>query len=127
MIKALSRDLPDLSPELDALLERLWDLLKIVERNYYHPDFHGSFSIKQVLPVLVPEMSYEGLTIGDGREASAAYQNSLDCDDPQERQRIHQALRQYCGQDTLAMLALRRALVEKAPANPSRGGGSSPR
>ena len=127
VIKALSRDLPDLSPDLDALLERLWDLLKVVERNYYHPDFHGSFSIKQVLPVLVPEMSYEGLAIGDGREASAAYQNSLDCDDRQERQRIHQALRQYCGQDTLAMLALRRALVEKASANLSRGGGLRPR
>lgn len=117
VIKALSRDLPDLSPELDALLERLWDLLKVIERNYYHPDFHGSFSIKQVLPVLVPEMSYEDLIIGDGREASAAYQSSLDRDDPKERRNVHQALRQYCGQDTLAMLELRRALTEKAPAD----------
>lgn len=80
-----------------------------------------------MLPVLVPEMSYEGLTIGDGREASAAYQNSLDCDDARERQRIHQALRQYCAQDTLAMLALRRALVERASANPPPGEASSPR
>ena len=116
VIKALSRELPDLSLELDALLERLWDLLKVVAGNYYHADFHGSFSIKQVLPVLVPEMGYENLTIADGREASAAYQNSLDCDDGEERQRIHDALRQYCRQDTLAMLELRRALVEKASA-----------
>jgi hypothetical protein len=122
VIKALSRDLPDLSSDLDALLERLWDLLKVIERNYYHPDFHGSFSIKQVLPALVPEMRYEGMTIGDGREASAAYQNSLDCDDANERQGIHQALREYCAQDTLAMLALRRTLMERASAKPPSAG-----
>jgi hypothetical protein len=114
VIRALSRELPDLCDALDALLARLWDLLKVVEANYYHPDLHGSFSIKQVLPVLVPEMSYEDLAIADGREASVAYQNSLDCDDPAEHRRIHDALREYCRQDTLAMLALRRALAEKA-------------
>ena len=95
---------------MDALLERLWDLLKVVQGNYYHPDFHGSFSIKSVLPVLVPEMGYDDLAIADGREASAAYQNSLAGIDDEERRRIHDALRQYCRQDTLAMLELRRAL-----------------
>lgn len=114
VIRALSRDLPDLSPELDALLERLWDLLKVVERNYYHPDFHGSFSIKQVLPVLVPEMGYEDLSVTDGREASVAYENALGCDDPTLRRRTYEALREYCQRDTLAMLALKRALQERA-------------
>lgn len=110
VIKALSRELPELSLELDALLTRLWDLLKVIQGNYYHPDFHGSFSIKSVLPVLVPEMGYDDLAIADGREASAAYQNSLDRVADEERRRIHDALRQYCRQDTLAMLELRRAL-----------------
>jgi len=114
VIKALARELPDLVSELGALVERLWDLLKVVEVNYYHPDFHGSFSIKEVLPVLVPEMGYDDLSIADGREASAAYQWSLDCGDAGERRRIHDDLRAYCAQDTLAMVALRRALVEKA-------------
>ena len=116
VIRALSRDLPDLSAPLDALLERLWDLLKVVEANYYHPDLHGSFSIKQVLPVLVPEMGYEDLAIVDGREASVAFERSLDCDDHSERRRLHDELREYCRQDTLAMLALRRALAQKASA-----------
>ena len=118
VIKALSRDFPDLSVALDALLERLWDLLKVVAGNYYHRDFHGSFSIKRVLPALVPGMDYEDLSIADGRAASAAYQYSLDCDDVEERQRIHDALRQYCRQDTLAMLELRRALVGKVQVQP---------
>ena len=110
VIKALSRELPEHSLGLDALLERLWDLLKVIQGNYYHPDFHGSFSIKSVLPVLVPEMGYDDLAIADGREASAAYQNSLERVADEERRRIHDALRQYCRQDTLAMLELRSAL-----------------
>ena len=85
MIRALARELPDLAPGLGTLIERLWDLLKVVEANYYHPDFHGSFSIKEVLPVLVPEMGYDDLAIADGREASAAYQQALDCGDEEER------------------------------------------
>ena len=113
VIRELARSLPDLAADLDALIERLWDLLKVVERNYYHRDLHGSFSIKQVLPVLVPDMGYEGLSITDGREASVAYERSVHCDDAQERERIHDALREYCGQDTLAMLMLRRALYAK--------------
>jgi len=116
IIKALSRDLPDLCAALDALLERLWDLLKVVKAHYYHRDLHGSFSIKRVLPVLVPGMAYDDLDIADGREASAAYQTSLECTDTEERRRIHNALKQYCLQDTLAMLELRRALSEKSSA-----------
>ena len=114
VIRELARSLPDLAPDLEALLDRMWDLLKVIERNYYHRDLHGSFSIKQVLPVVVPDMGYEELAIADGREASVAYQTSLECEDEQERARIHQALREYCKQDTLAMLMLRRALCAKA-------------
>ena len=117
VIRALSKALPDLSPELDALVERLWDLLKVVEAHYYHPDLHGSFSIKEVLPVLAPEMGYDDLSIADGLEASAAYEASLDLDDEDERARIHESLRAYCGRDTLAMVAVRRALAAKASAS----------
>ena len=46
---------------------RLWDLLPVVRNNVYHPAFAGSYSMKSVLPALVPEMSYEGMA---GRERS---------------------------------------------------------
>lgn len=114
VIKALARALPDLCEELNGLVERLWDLLKVIEAHYYHRDLHGSFSIKEVLPVLVPEMGYDELAIADGREASAAYERSLETDDPDERAQIHDHLRAYCARDTLAMVALRRALADKA-------------
>jgi hypothetical protein len=32
----------------------------------YHPAFAGSYSLKSVLPALVPEMSYEEMEVADG-------------------------------------------------------------
>jgi len=55
------------------LTERLVDLLRIIQDGYYHPDFGGSFSIKVVLPVLVPELRYDGLAIGNGDTAVARF------------------------------------------------------
>jgi hypothetical protein len=113
MIKSLSARLPDLQPELDALLTRLWDLLPIVRRHYYHPDFNGSFSIKSVLPALVPELSYEGMAIADGRVAGSMYEKARGMEDDTARGEIFDDLRAYCGQDTLAMVVLRQALAKK--------------
>jgi len=57
VIARLAEWLPDLREPLLALINRLWDLLPIIRQNYYHPGLAGSFSIKRVLPVLVPELS----------------------------------------------------------------------
>ncbi len=48
-IDALKDAVPELGPELDDLISRLVDLKKVVEKNLAHPDFHGSYSIKDVL------------------------------------------------------------------------------
>ena len=52
--KELAEALPHHAEALTALAERYVDLLSIVRANYYHPEFHGSFSLKAVLPALVP-------------------------------------------------------------------------
>src|SRR5665213_798804 len=54
-IKALRDAFPDLENRLRAILRRLKNLLPVIEDHVYHPDFRGSFSIKRVLPALVPE------------------------------------------------------------------------
>jgi hypothetical protein len=110
VLRELARDLPEYAQRLAALEERCWDLCAVIRDNYYHPDFHGSFSLKKVLPVLVPSMSYAGLEIQDGQEASRAYVEALRTDDPKRREEIHAALLEYCGQDTEAMVKLRAAL-----------------
>jgi len=114
VITALAGRLPHLAPRLEALLPRLRDLLKVVRDGYYHPQFGGSFSIKSVLPVLSPELSYDDLEIGDGSLAAIRYLQALDTPDATERERIFAALRDYCARDTLALVQVRRALEARA-------------
>ena len=117
MIKMLSARVPELQPELRALLFRVWDLLPIVQHHYYHPDFHGSFSIKSVLPALVPELTYDGMEIADGRVAASMYEKARGMEDEVAREEIFDNLRAYCEQDTMAMVELRRALARRAESN----------
>ena len=111
IIRDLAEALPDRAGQLRAIESRLVDLLQIVRDGYYHPAFRGSFSIKNVLPVLVPGMDYDDLAIGDGLMASVRYASALASADSEDRQRTFGHLRAYCAHDTLAMVELRKALA----------------
>ena len=110
-LKALAAVFPQYADALYSIIERLVDLLPVVKRSYYHPDFHGSFSIKSVLPVIAPSMSYEDLQIAEGQMASVWYSRALASSDKKERHQIFENLRAYCARDTLAMVELRKALA----------------
>jgi len=101
---------PDLAEPLEAIRDRLWDLLPIVRNHYYHPDFHGSFSIKAVLPVLDPESGWSELDIADGRTAAMAYESALADGNAANKAKLFVQLRAYCKQDTEAMVRLHAAL-----------------
>ncbi|MHC4548626.1 MAG: DUF2779 domain-containing protein [Planctomycetota bacterium] len=111
MLHGLAEFLPDLAPDLEALSARLFDLQAVLREHYYHPAFHGSYSIKVTLPVLVPSMSYDGLEIAEGGAAMAAFARLAQarCSEEEERA-LRAALLRYCGQDTLAMVRLHEAL-----------------
>ena len=57
----------------DKLSGCVVDILKIVRDHIYHPAFKGSYSVKKVLPALVPDLSYAALPIHDGDTASLRY------------------------------------------------------
>ena len=105
---------PQKADALCAVQERLFDLLPVVREHCYHPEFHGSFSLKKVLPALVPGLGYDDMTVADGQEAAAFYQRALANDNLDERQHTFAALRAYCHRDTLATLELRKALTALA-------------
>ncbi|MDQ6717199.1 MAG: DUF2779 domain-containing protein [Gemmatimonadota bacterium] len=108
---------PEIAPRLREIAESIVDLLPIVRDNLYHKEFRGSFSLKRVLPALVPELTYKGLAIAEGETASANLmmmiyrQNSLNAD---QRAKLEADLLAYCERDTEAMIALTARLVELA-------------
>lgn len=86
-------------------------MLPVFRNHVYHPAFAGSYSLKAVLPALVPEMTYDGMTVSNGQDAGLAWESltrsSLNV---VERDKIRKALLAYCGQDTMALVRL----LEKA-------------
>ena len=114
IIRSLAEEFPALAPRLLPLVEdRMVDLLELIREHYYHPEFHGSFSIKDVLPALVPGFGYSDLTIREGGQAGAWYVESIDpATSAARRAEIRVALRAYCHRDTEAMLRLFHALQE---------------
>jgi hypothetical protein len=94
------------------LTERLVDLLQVVREGCYYTGFGGSFSIKVVLPVLVPELCYDGLAIGDGDTAVARFAKAAmgKCSE-EELEQLRKDLLAYCRQDTLGMVRLHDSLV----------------
>jgi hypothetical protein len=104
----LAEAVPHHAAALAAIEARLVDALSLVRDNVYHPDFGGSFSLKSVLPALVPGMGYDGLEIANGGLAALKLRRLMfDADVlPAERERTREALLQYCAVDTLGVVRL---------------------
>ena len=75
-LRHLAAAFPQKADALAAVQARLFDLLPVVREHCYHPQFHGSFSLKNVLPALVPGLGYDDMAVADGREAAAFYQRN---------------------------------------------------
>ena len=112
-LNEIAKVYPDLQDNIEAITERFVDLLALLRRDFYHPNFKGSFSIKTVLPALVPDLRYDGLGIKEGATAAASFEKSLHSDCPEiEKKRIRDDLLAYCKQDTLAMVEIYKALLD---------------
>jgi hypothetical protein len=114
----MNKEMAKLHPEYTAFLgqlnERIYDLGDIVNLGYYlHPGFKGSWSIKHVLPIMVPELSYKGMVIGKGDQASMAWWNmTFGQVDQREKEQLTEALLRYCELDTLAMVEIYQKFLE---------------
>lgn len=101
---------PEYRENLEQLISRVWDQMIIFKDYYMHPDFNGSISIKSILPVLVPSLSYKDLEISQGDEASAIWSEMVKLEEGSEKDRIVRALKEYCKLDTLAMVEIHKIL-----------------
>ncbi len=78
---------------------------------YVDRGFHGSASIKNVLPILAPQLSYKALGIQEGGSAQRLWMEAiLDGKHPDQKEKILSDLVEYCGLDTLAMVEIYEAL-----------------
>ena len=115
ILECLCEAVPSLKQELRLVIARLWDLHPVIRDNYYHPEFQGSFSIKSILPALVPSLSYDDLHIQEGSLAAQQYHCMVfEETDWVEKARIREALLRYCERDSLGMLEVRKVLLRKA-------------
>lgn len=106
-LSELAAWLPEFAERIKNIQHRLFDLLPAVRNHVYHPAFAGSYSLKAVLPALVPEMTYEGMAVANGEDAGLAWESLLRGNlDAAERDTTRKALLDYCGQDTMALVRL---------------------
>jgi hypothetical protein len=73
---------------------------------FYKPEMNGSYSLKAVLPALVPDLSYSDLEIQEGGSASLAYESLYDDADPESIAKKRENLLNYCQLDTLSMVRI---------------------
>lgn len=114
----LAARFPQHAEALADAVNRLVDLLPIVQSAVAHPAFHGSLSIKKVLPVFVDasDLTYRGLEIANGDDATgAAGLRAMGRIADAEWDRCRAQLLAYCRVDTLAMVRLHEALRSLAP------------
>lgn len=112
-LKGLAEAVPEHAEALLSMAERLQDLLPVVRSHVYHPDFDGSFSLKKVLPALVPDVTYQGLEVKNGSDAAAWLFRILLEEGKFEADRLaglRRELLAYCEIDTLALVRLREVL-----------------
>lgn len=99
---------PDLAEKISKVVNRFVDLLAITRDYYYHPDMRGSWSIKDVVPTIDPQINYQALgEIQDGGAAQGAYLRMLDPGMTSgEKDKLRHDLLEYCKLDTLATVEL---------------------
>ncbi len=116
VLRNLAELFPDLADALKARVENVRDLMvPFRKRDLYRWQMRGSYSIKVVLPALVPDLSYAGMAVADGMAAMRAYHKMCALDDPLALAGLRRGLLEYCRLDTLAMVRILGALegVEK--------------
>lgn len=110
----LAKRIPKGSSFIKLLNSRIYDLMDIFSKQYYvHKNFRGSNSIKNILPVIVPELSYEELEIRDGGTAAEIWNKItggyfVEVD----KKKAIRDLKKYCGRDTYAMYAIWKHLAD---------------
>ena len=112
-LKNLIKNFPNYSLQLTSIINRLKDLmLPFKNKWYYSPKMKGSYSIKYVLPALVPDLSYDNLDIKDGGTASNIFLSMVNGTFNGNVKETRKQLLEYCYMDTFAMVKILEKLIQ---------------
>ena len=103
---------PQYSNELGRIVNRMKDLMiPFQQKWYYTPEMKGSYSIKYVLPALVPKLSYSDLEIKEGGTASNTFLSMVNGTFKGDIKETRMQLLEYCKLDTYAMVKILEVLL----------------
>ncbi|HCY74367.1 MAG TPA: DUF2779 domain-containing protein [Ignavibacteriales bacterium] len=106
-LKEIAESFPNYKKVIEERINRIKDLMLPFQKKYYYTyKMQGSYSIKYVLPALIPELSYENLEINEGGLASVAFESLYFETDLMRIAEIRNNLTEYCKMDTYAMVRL---------------------
>lgn len=111
--KAMATWFPQYEEYLNNMSMRMYDLEDIFKKDYMDYRFHGSSSIKKVLPILCPELNYNELDVQNGTMALDTWGRMvLDPEFPDDIETTRKNLLEYCKLDTLAMVELYKKIKD---------------
>ena len=103
----LMTQFPEYTNQLSSIIARLKDLMiPFQQKWYYTPEMKGSYSIKYVLPALVPELSYDNLAIKEGGMASNTFYQMVIGEFKGYIPKTRKDLLEYCKLDTYGMVRI---------------------
>ena len=112
-LKDLQESFPVYSSKLQSIISRMKDLMIPFQKKwYYTPEMKGSYSIKYVLPALVPELNYNELEIKDGSSASNIFLSMVNGMFDGNEDQVRENLLDYCKKDTFAMVKILEKLKQ---------------
>jgi hypothetical protein len=110
-LKEIARDFPEYATRIELLFDRFADLMVPFRRKHlYMPEMNDSYSLKAVLPALIPDLSYSDLNIQEGGTASLTYESLYYDVEPDSARLKRDNLLEYCKMDTLSMVKILKQL-----------------
>lgn len=115
--REMGRIYPEYSEIMSKANKRVLDLGEVFSKQMYVDyRFKGSWSLKNILPVMAPELSYKELEIGNGTKAMQEWKRLVyEKVHPKEKETIIDNLLKYCALDTYAMIKIMESLKSLKP------------
>lgn len=108
--KSMAKLYPEKADFLNNLIERTLDLEDLFKDGYVDIAFGGSTSIKNVLPVLAADLTYEGMEVANGTDAMEAWIRFVNLPTGVVKNQLRKDMLEYCKLDTYAMVQIFEAM-----------------